>query len=243
MNTISWILLAILLLFTLAGFARGFIQTLFSMLGGILAFIIAISFAGPTAELLKSNTTVDDNMTQSIEQKLNEKSPLFSTVLTEENVQTVLNEALENSGIPAFLSTPIANAVSQTPALATGKTPAQMIAQPVIHLAMLGISFFGLWIITFLALLIVKFLLKSLFAQKHLKKLDHILGLCLGAVQGTFLIAIFFAFLSLLSSMEWVQPLIIQIQTGIFGFAYDGVVSLLGNVLDLQKIFQSLFAR
>jgi hypothetical protein len=102
MDVMSTIIIVLVVLYGVLGYMRGFFNILLGILKSLSSFLISFFLAKPFGNLL-FKLGFGDIFTRKIEETLIGSNDLFSVVITTDNKEEVLRNALEGLKIPEFL--------------------------------------------------------------------------------------------------------------------------------------------
>lgn len=173
---IDVIILALIALFTFVGYKQGLIKSALKILAFFIAIIISMLIYKHVANIVISNTEIDESLTETIVNK----------VLPEEKSE---KEFAEES----FL---ISNSIIDT-ANKTIKEVAENFSIKIIEIA----TFLILFIIAKLALMFITILSTLITKLPIIKQLDKTGGTIYGLIKGFFIVWVILAILSLISPL------------------------------------------
>lgn len=171
------VILFIILLCIFIGYKRGLIKVAFSLLSFIIALIIAFTFNKPVANLIIQNTSIDDNIENTISSHL---------LVKDNNTNNNSDEPTTNIAIPQILMESAENTVESI-----SKAITEKLIQLVVLLLIFVIARIILHFITFLADLIAKLPI--------LKQFNELGGLIYGVLQGFVIVYTILAIISLIA--------------------------------------------
>lgn len=172
---IDIIILALIALFTFLGYRQGLIKSALKVLAFFIAIIIAMIIYKPVANLVISNTTIDENITEAI----------VSKVLPEETREVAVAENY-------FISTSIIDMANKTI-----EEIAESLAVKIIEISM----FLILFIVAKLVLMFISVLSTLITKLPIIKQLDKTGGIIYGLIKGFFLVWVILAIISLISPL------------------------------------------
>jgi len=173
------ILVAIALIFVLVGVTKGFIKSVLSFFGSLVALIVAFIFCKQFAAFLNERFDLLSKLSKVVENWLDNNSK-FAIEVSAEGLEGNLVAA----GIPQFMISVIMqlDIVTQN-TYAAGTTIATLVSPVIANYLMLFISFLGLFILFKIALLILKLFADSIKKIKVIDFIDKLLGFVVGAVE------------------------------------------------------------
>jgi len=180
------IVAAIVLIFVLVGVKKGFIKSVLSFFGTIVALIVAFIFCKQFAGILDDKFSLLSKLAGIVENTLDNNSK-FAIELSAGAIQ----ESLEAANIPGF----IVSLIMQLPVVINntypaGTTVATLVAPVIANYILLLISFLGLFIIFKIVLIILKLFADSIKKVKIIDVVDKLLGLVVGVIEATIVIYI-----------------------------------------------------
>ena len=180
------IVAAIVLIFVLVGVKKGFIKSVLSFFGTIVALIVAFIFCKQFAGILDDKFSLLSKLAGIVENTLDNNSK-FAIELSAGAIQ----ESLEAANIPGFM----VSLIMQLPVVINntypaGTTVATLVAPVIANYILLLISFLGLFIIFKIVLIILKLFADSIKKVKIIDVVDKLLGLVVGVIEATIVIYI-----------------------------------------------------
>ena len=182
---IDVILILIMVLSILIGYKRGLIKVAINFLAIIVSIIIALILYRPVANFVISNTEADENISNSIYEKI--KDVDFENISDEEKEKNEILKFSEN-----YIKTGLEKSKDNV-----GRYVADSISITIIE----GLSFIGLLIvirIAFIALRIVSNFIENIPIIKQFNKSG---GIIYGIIEGFFIINLILAALYILNPM------------------------------------------
>lgn len=183
---VDFILLAIVILFAISGFKKGFVKTIISGLKNVAAFIVAFNFSSRLGSWLKEQFFME-RAREAIKQKVAEF--IGDKSATNSDISNLLNS--EHSGFLSFIEkmgvdtdTVVNIAASQEGDVIDRVS--EYIAEPCVNALSTVLAFVLLFIGTLLVFIIVGAVLNLIVKLPVLKGTNKILGGILGAVIGIF---------------------------------------------------------
>lgn len=215
------VLIAIVLIFAFIAAYKGFFRCLIGFVGTVLSIVLAFIFCRTMANSLQNWFGLLDTFTKGFTDLIS-KIPAFAVPI-ENNVEASLSAA----NVPAFVVKLIVEALAGESVVA-GTTPAQLIAPVVANMALLVLSFFGI----FLVIKIICIILNKTFGEAirnipGVRSLNSLLGFILGAAEGLFFVYCLL-FLAALFPIQAVTDFITQ--TTVMNYLYNN--NLLGYLIN-----------
>ena len=189
-DKITIIFLILLVAFIVIGIVRGFLFSLLSLAGFLIAVVCAFLLSKPVGDAL-TNSSIGTSMQGSIYDWILTKSNYAAYPLSQEVAKEMLPEMLNEIGIPNFLNSFIISLIlPYIPEVAT-EPIGQYIAHGVANIALVVISFLVLLIVFSLALLFLKRFAKEVNKIPVVGLVNRLLGAVFGLAMGVvFLIVV-----------------------------------------------------
>ena len=189
-DKITIIFLILLVAFIVIGIVRGFLFSLLSLVGFLIAVVCAFLLSKPVGDAL-TNSSIGTSMQGSIYDWILTKSNYAAYPLSQELAKEMLPEMLNEIGIPNFLNSFIISLIlPYIPEVAT-EPIGQYIAHGVANIALVVISFLVLLIVFSLALLFLKRFAKGVNKIPVVGLVNRLLGAVFGLAMGVvFLIVV-----------------------------------------------------
>lgn len=189
-DKITIIFLILLVAFIVIGIVRGFLFSLLSLAGFLIAVACAFLLSKPVGDAL-TNSSIGTSMQGSIYDWILTKSNYAAYPLSQELAEDLLPEMLNEIGIPNFLNSFIISLIlPYIPEVAT-EPIGQYIAHGVANIALVVISFLVLLIVFSIALLFLKRFAKGVNKIPVVGLVNRLLGAVFGLAMGVvFLIVV-----------------------------------------------------
>ena len=205
MNYIDLAILIVVAVFVLIGLSRGFLHSVISLLGTLVAFLAGLFLAQVVANMLGGLFGLKDSLGEALKGLFS--GELLNTPISASDPES-LQAALRALGLPPFLVAPIASAVAAAiPAGMAEFTLASyigpMVGNAILWVVSFLIIFFGIKLVA----LIFEKILKNLLANRTLRATDRILGGAFGAAKAILLVFCLLAVLTFLLPMESMAPI------------------------------------
>ena len=171
--------LAIIAIFAISNYKKGLMAQIFKVLCTIGALALAYFFSETLTTYLSQNYELDNVISQKLQEFFGQGAT-FLAELTEENLQTAINELKLPDFIADFALSSINNGVFEN--------IGDYLAQIMTHYLLLAISFIAIFIVSKLLLTLVSKLLVQIIKLPILRGIDSFLGLIWGLVKATLLI-------------------------------------------------------
>ena len=256
LNTLDIAILVILLFYTLAGFARGFLNSLIQIFGTLVSLAIAIWFARPVASFLNTVVNATERFAVRIEQALVSMDNFFDyevgetlpgfpqgESITGEQLESAIGEADGISSImQRFLSVFIDPGATIESGTHVGSFFGELIGSAATLVTATLIIFIGIKV----AVAILGKIFDAVSSSKAIGGVDRLLGLLFGAAKGGLYISIGFAFLSLIVVLPGGEPILNNLISGSsigqswYLFVHEQVSELL-NVIDFNEMIYNAY--
>ena len=189
-DKITIIFLILLVAFIVIGIVRGFLFSLLSLAGFLIAVACAFLLSKPIGDAL-TNSSIGTSMQGSIYDWILTKSNYAAYPLSQELAKEMLPEMLNEIGIPNFLNSFIISLIlPYIPGVAT-EPIGQYIAHGVANIALVVISFLVLLIVFSIVLLFLKRFAKGVNKIPVVGLVNRLLGAVFGLAMGVvFLIVV-----------------------------------------------------
>ena len=183
MDIISWIVIGIVVLFGILGYARGFINILLGILKSLSSFVISFFLAKPFGNLLY-NVGLGNVISRELEKNIFSGKEIFDIVINSENKELVIKKALETVSIPEFLHDIIYRIGDNL----IGEIETQTVGQ----LCCIIIGFVVLMLCSGIIFFLLRKVLKQIKKVRFIRRVDRILGLVVNACFALLLISLVF---------------------------------------------------
>ncbi len=200
---IDLIVLGIILLCIFFGYKKGLTKCVIKILSFVIALVIAFVLFKPVSNFVINNTTLDDNIRNSIAQIVQDDVSETGEVKEESN----LPQAMVN-----YINKEITNTVEQTK-----ETVINAVADQISKIAVNVCVALGLFIIARIALMFVSAISSLVTDLPIIKQFDKIGGIIYGLVEALLILFIIFAIISFISPMIENSGLIATINKSILG--------------------------
>lgn len=200
---IDLIILAIILLCVILGYKKGLTKCIIKILSFVIALAVAFVLFKPISTLIIKNTTIDDNIRNSIinlvQDDIEENGKISEKTNLPKSMVEHINESIQNS-------------VNETK-MTVVNTVATEISTGVVNVCVA----IGLFIIARIALIFVSALSSIITDLPLIKQFDKAGGLIYGLVKSLLIIFIIFAVISFISPMIESSGIIEAINKSIVG--------------------------
>jgi uncharacterized membrane protein required for colicin V production len=227
------IIIAILLIFVLVGVKKGFIKSVLSFFGSLVALIVAFIFCKQFAGILDNKFDLLAKIAKYVETALMKNSK-FAIELSAGAIQ----ESLEAANVPGFMI----SVIMQLPVVINntypaGTTVATLVSPVISNYILIIISFIGLFIIFKIVLLILKIFADSIKKIKIIDIVDKLLGLAVGVVEAAVVVYVALTVISLFPSfMSKPMEGINSSKIGKYLYESDILGKALEMVIDKDKL-------
>ena len=200
---IDLIILGIIILCVFFGYKKGLTKCIIKILSFVIALVIAFVLFKPVSNFIINNTTLDDNIKNSIvsivEEDVSENGQVKEDTNLPKSMVEHINETINNS-------------INETK-VAVVNTVSEQISIGIINVLVA----IGLFIIARIALMFVSALSAIITDLPIIKQVDKIGGVAYGLVEALIIIFIAFAVISFISPMIESSGLIVAINKSILG--------------------------
>ena len=200
---IDLIILALIILCVFFGYKKGLTKCVIKILSFVIALVVAFVLFKPISSFIINNTTIDDNIRNSIVE------------LVQDDVSET-GEVKEDSNLPQsmvnYINKEITNSVEQTK-----ETVVNAVADQISKIAVNVCVAIGLFIIARVALIFVSAISSLVTDLPIIKQVDKIGGIIYGLVEALLILFIIFAVISFISPMLESSGLIVAINKSIVG--------------------------
>lgn len=202
---VDLIIVAVIALSIFLGYKKGLIGVAVEILSFFIAIVLAFVLCGPVATYIIQNTTLDDNIQQSIKQTLEAKEDIT-------NEEIVKNE--EN--LPQFVTSFIEKEIDKVATNAKNEI-ANVVSVNVTSAVINAISFIGIFIVTKIILIFLKIFSEQIAKIPVLKQFNQAGGIAYGALRGFFIIFLVLGIISLVMPLFQENMVIDAINNSIIG--------------------------
>lgn len=203
-------ILAVLAIFLIIGFKKGFIDTILGLVGGLVSLVVAVLLAGTVADMLYPlfgmGNAIEGSMNGFLANLLNpegiENSVFTSPIGAAENISALVHEAISKLGLPATFTDSISASLSESITAAIAGSEAAVIAEkslvqilaPVLtRVIMLVIAVIATFIVIRIIVSIIEAITKAILrTSRSLRSIDRLLGAIAGVAKGLLLVVIIF---------------------------------------------------
>lgn len=200
---IDLVILAIVLLCIILGYKKGLTKCIIKILSFLIAIAVAFILFKPVSNLIINNTTIDDNIRNSIINLVQDD--------VEENGKVSENSNLPQSMIE-HINESIEKSVNETK-MTVVNSVADNISIGIVNVCVA----IGLFVITRIALIFVSALSSIITDLPIVKQADKIGGIIYGLVEALIIIFVVFAIISFISPMLESSMLITAINKSVIG--------------------------
>lgn len=235
--------IVILLLFLLVGWASGFINSILALVGWLVSLIIAIVLAPPFINMLSNMFNLDTAIGGAIESWLAGMNEGFNIVITADNKSSVLIDMISGLGVSDDMASGFVSVITMVIPLQEGQTIAQYLAPIATNVIMFIIATTILFIIFRIIIWIISTIFEKMFDKfKTLKKIDKILGLFIGFIEGAIIILLLNVIYYLLKDMAFMQEVNAYFADSVYMKTIgNGIMEFLDNNFSFEDIFNYLF--
>ena len=200
---IDLIVLGLIVLCVFFGYKKGLTKCVIKILSFVIALVIAFVLFKPVSNFVINNTTLDDNIRNSIVELVQDDVSETGEVKEESN----LPQAMVN-----YINEEITNTVEQTK-----ETVVNTVADKIAIIAVNVCVALGLFIIARIALMFVSAISSLVTDLPIIKQVDKTGGIIYGLIEALLILFIIFAIISFISPMIEGSGLITAINKSILG--------------------------
>lgn len=200
---IDLIVLGLILICVFFGYRKGLTKCVIKILSFVIALVVAFVLFKPVSNFVIDNTTLDDNIRNSIAQVVQDDVSETGEVKEESNLPQAMVD---------YINEEIANTVEQTK-----ETIVNTVADQISKIAVNACVAIGLFIIARIALMFVSALSSLITDLPIIKQVDKTGGIIYGLVEALLILFIIFAIISFISPMIENSGLIVAINKSILG--------------------------
>ena len=248
MGKIDIIILIILGVFALIGFAKGFIRQVLSFANLLVAIILAFVTVKPVSVFLSDNKLAPF-IHEKVVEFLASKGEIFTTPIPNDATNETLVPILDQLGLPGFIDKILLNLIT-IDETAYGLTFSEVLAQKIVPTLLIVISFIALVLVIFIVMkILIHFIDSFVKKSKAVSGINKLLGLALGFAKAIVIVSLLMLALSALGGLFPAinEFMIADMKIGIEGygigkFIYEKnpVLWVFDNYIDLNKIIESL---
>lgn len=192
------IIIVLVLLFALAGLAKGFLKQILSVANSLVSVIVSYLLVNPVTELI-SKTAIADKVNGKVLDIIVSKFPDAASVpISMIDSKETLANAFTEAGLPAFASKYAADFIDLEN-VAEGSTLADSVAHSIGFLVLSILVFVVLFILILIIIKVIIKILDSFVEEGILNVVNKLLGLLLGVAKGAILVCVALLILSILS--------------------------------------------
>jgi uncharacterized membrane protein required for colicin V production len=199
-------ILVILVIAFFVGIKKGFIDSILSLIGGLVSLIIAILLASTVVDLIGDTfgirTYIQNWSVKFLTDLFNPdgvKGHLLTSPIGEENIENLIAQAMAQLKLPAAISGPIADALAKAINASIANTNiannslVDILAPVVTQAIMLVIAVILTFIVIRIVVAIVEVITKAILrTSSSLRGLNRIMGGVIGIVKGALAVVIIF---------------------------------------------------
>lgn len=221
---VDLVALAIVAIFAIIAYFKGFVKTFFGFISVIVAFALACFFYKPLGAYFKESTDIDDWVYESIvslnKPKTEETIPQDHIIETKTEETDAAAEEKEEDNVSNELmdmidSLPSSINESLGESLKMNERKEQLVIEIATKVSNIVVNILA-WVSIFIAirivLLILMLVFDSLMQLPFLKEVNNVVGLILGAVMGIFRVYLILAIIYFISNVANIDGLVELIQ-------------------------------
>ena len=192
------IIIVLILLFALAGLAKGFLKQILSVANSLVSVIVSYLLVNPVTELV-SKTSIGDKINGKVLETIVSKFPDAASVpISMIDSKETLVTAFTEAGLPNVASKYAADFIDLE-TVAEGASLADAVAHSIGFLILSVLVFVVLFILILIIIKVIIKVLDSFVEEGILNVVNKILGLLLGVAKGAIVVCVSLLLLSLLA--------------------------------------------
>lgn len=188
MDVTSIIIIGLVIIFGVLGYIRGFFNILLGVLKSLSSFLISFFLAKPFGTLLY-NFGLGRVIAQDIEASLVKDSEFFNILLTNENKEQVINEAMTHLNIPEFLHSIVRGIGNNMFTNLDGQTVGHYVSTSIASIGCIAIGFVILLLFSGAILILLRKVLTKLSNVGIISLANRIVGACVNVTFILFMIS------------------------------------------------------
>ena len=194
MNIVDYSVIIIIIISLLFGLYKGFIRSVFALLGLFLAMWAAYSFAPRVVQWISGNATLLDTLMFYSDASLRINDVHTANTLVSMLTPNQIVSIVAQAGLPEPFSILLeSNMINQVYAALPQATVSEYLNQTIISVIIHIVSYVGVFFAAYLAFTILMNLIHYVFRFPALRKFDSLMGGVFGLARGVFLVYIIFA--------------------------------------------------
>ena len=200
------ILILLLLFFGYRGLKNGFMKSILSFAGILLSFILALLFTSTLASALDGSAihnfflNTSGDMLGSIGEFMSTTIPSYDMLYDSLCIK-----------LPDFLAKILADSASSLFGSSANMTIAELLTPGLTSIFMTLVSFFILFIGSFILIKIIKSLVSAITSLPIINVVDKILGFVFGFIKGFVFISVVLLLLSFLGNISFIETMMVYI--------------------------------
>lgn len=248
MGKIDIVILIILGIFALIGFAKGFVRQVLSFANLLVAIILAFVGVKPVSVFL-SGTKLAPAINEKVAEFLASKGEIFTTPIPNGATNEMLTPAMDQLGLPDFIDKMLLNLIT-IDETSYGLTFSKILAEKIGPTLLIVISFIALVLVIFIVMkLLVHFIDSFVKNSKAISGINKLLGFALGFAKAVVIVSLLMLALSALGGffpainefmLTDMKIGVEEFGVGKFFYEKNPVLWVFENVIDLNKILDSL---
>jgi len=248
MGALNWLdigIIGIMLIFIIAGFAKGFLQSLLKLFGSVASLAIGIWLAKPVAVFINGIFDLTGWFATKFAAEVTKIVPVFGEVLGADLSGAALKSQIEALDLNGILEYALNILIKDDILIEAGSSVSTWIGNMLGAVATLVVSAILIYLAIRIAIGILSKVFDAITKNPAIGGLDRLLGLVFGAAKGALLIAVLFAVYPAVAVVPGVQnivsPLIDSsvIAKPIYTFVSEFVATYL-NQIDFSSLFASV---
>jgi len=248
MGALNWMdigIICIMLIFIIAGFAKGFLQSLLKLFGSVASLAIGIWLAKPVAVFINGIFDLTGWFAGKFAAEITKIIPSFGDVLSADLGGADLVTQIEALNLNGILESVLKLLIKDDILIEAGNSISSWLGNMLGAVATLVVATIVIYLAIRIAIGILSKVFDAITKNPAIGGLDRLLGLVFGAAKGALLIAVIFAIYPAVAVVPGVQnivsPLIDTsvIAKPIYTFVSEFVATYL-NQIDFTTLFASV---
>lgn len=208
MNVIDIVILVILGLSVAYGFYKGFIHSLLSMACGLIAFVLAFTFAPQLSTYLSESAGVSSTLATYTDAVARVGDYNLATASVDSLSDDTISQILTNVELPEAIENVLEQNLMSHAFVSTGlETVNDYVSNTIVGVALNVLCFIVCYLVAYLLLSVVINLIHHVFKLPLLKQMDWLAGGFFGLLRGALILYVIFLALPLVSTVIHMEAL------------------------------------
>ena len=220
MNWTDFAVIAIIIIFIVICFKKGFILSVLDIGSMFITFIITLKYYPAVSNILVK-TKLFDSIAASISKSLSSNALVSGALAV--NAQTSVSEAVRNTlPLPVFAKDQVVKMIPNLNDIVPMSSIVNSVSSSLAKLVISAISILLLFIIVRFILMLVTMIIRKITKLPVIKQIDKLLGIGVGVLEGFLMVYIAMAFIVLLGSLPILKPVLDALDKSLFaGIFYN----------------------